>query len=61
MMDAKQHLAKPNRIYEDETVRVEFKPIYQHPYNGWEIVKVSSMPADELVRGGPWPIGTVSR
>jgi hypothetical protein len=41
MQDTAEHLAKPNRIvYDDRGNRIEFKPIYQHPYTGWEIVSV---------------------
>lgn len=40
-MTTEEHLAKPNRIvYDDRGNRIEFKPIYQHPHTGWEIVSV---------------------
>lgn len=40
MQTTEQHLAQPNRVTITNGLRVEFKPIYCHPFNGWEIVSV---------------------
>jgi hypothetical protein len=39
-MTTAQHLAQPFRREDGGNVWVTFRPIYCHPFTGWEIVKV---------------------
>ena len=47
MTDTQEHLAKPNMVSIVDGQVIEFKPIYQHPFTGWEIVSVRDLSETE--------------